>query len=114
MVEPTESENKDELDRFIEAIASIHAEINEIRSGKADKDDNVIKNAPHPEYEIVSEEWTHSYSRKKAAYPATFVENNKFWINVARIDDAFGDRNAFCQIITPEFAEQKLNIKLLK
>ncbi len=114
MVEPTESESKEELDRFVEAMASIHSELEEIRSGKVDKTDNVVKNAPHPEYEIVGDNWTHPYSREKAAYPAEFVRNNKFWINVARIDDAFGDRNTFCQIITPEFVEQKLGLEIKK
>ena len=106
MVEPTESENKAELDKFIEAMIIIHGEIEEVRSGKADKDDNVLVNAPHPEYEIVADEWKHSYSREKAAYPAEWVRENKFWINVARIDDAFGDRKTFCSIITPEFEAQ--------
>ncbi len=111
MVEPTESESKEELDRFIEAMINIHAELEEIRSGKADKEDNVLKNAPHPEYEVVADEWQHQYSREKAAYPLEWVKNNKFWINVARVDDAYGDRNIFCQIVTPEFLEQKFNIK---
>lgn len=114
MIEPTESETKEELDRFISAMASIHAELEEIRSGKADKNDNVIKNAPHPEYEIVANEWNHSYSREKAAYPMDWVRENKFWINVAKIDDAFGDRNICCQIVTPEFEEQKLKIQEIK
>ncbi|MBN2892197.1 MAG: aminomethyl-transferring glycine dehydrogenase [Bacteroidales bacterium] len=110
MVEPTESESKEELDKFIEAMIIIHGEIEEIRSGKADKNDNVLKNAPHPEYEIVANEWKHSYSREKAAYPAEWVRENKFWINVARIDDAFGDRKTFCSIVTPEFEEQIKNL----
>lgn len=109
MVEPTESESKEELDKFIEAMITIHGELEEIRSGKADKEDNVIKNAPHPEYEIVANEWKHSYSREQAAYPAEWVRENKFWINVGRIDDAFGDRKAFCSIVTPEFEEQIKN-----
>ncbi len=104
MIEPTESESKYELDKFIEAMTIIHQEIEEIRSGKADKENNVIKNAPHPEYEIVADKWDKPYSREKAAYPAECVKNNKFWINVARIDDAFGDRKLFCTCITPEEA----------
>ncbi len=112
MVEPTESESKEELDKFIEAMITIHGELEEIRSGKADKVDNVIKNAPHPEYEIVANDWKHSYSREKAAYPAEWVRENKFWVNVAKIDDAFGDRKAFCSIVTPEFEEQiKISLK---
>ncbi len=106
MVEPTESESKEELDKFIEAMIIIHSEIESIRNGKADKDNNVIKNAPHPEYEIVADDWNHPYSRRKAAYPAKWVEENKFWVNIGRIDDAFGDRKAFCSIVTPEFEEQ--------
>ncbi len=106
MVEPTESESREELDRFIDAMITIKNEIEEIRSGKADKTDNVLKNAPHPEYEIVSKDWNHAYSREKAAYPAEWIRDNKFWIKVGRIDDAFGDRKAFCCIVTPEFEEQ--------
>lgn len=99
MVEPTESESKQELDKFIEAMIEIYNEIEDIRSGKLDKVDNPIKNAPHPEYEIVANEWKHSYSRELAAYPAQFVRENKFWINNARVDDAFGDRNVVCKIM---------------
>ncbi|MDR2495667.1 MAG: aminomethyl-transferring glycine dehydrogenase [Tannerellaceae bacterium] len=93
MVEPTESESKAELDRFVEALACIRSEISEIEEGRAPKDDNVLKNAPHPEYEITADEWNHSYSRSKAAYPLDWLRTNKFWINVARVDNAFGDRN---------------------
>jgi len=96
MVEPTESESKRELDRFIEAMISIHAEIMEVKNGQADKDNNVLINSPHPEYEIVCGEWKHDYSRQKAAYPLEWVKENKFWVNVARIDNAHGDRNLFC------------------
>lgn len=111
MVEPTESESKEELDRFIDAMISIYNEIEEIRNGKADKDDNVLKNAPHPEYEVVSDNWQHKYSREKAAYALPSVRQNKFWFNVARVDDAFGDRNLICTYQTPEFLEQKFNKK---
>jgi glycine dehydrogenase len=96
MVEPTESESKAELDRFVEAMIQIYEEIMEIENGTADKTDNVLLNAPHPEYEMVSDEWKHVYSRKKAAYPTKWTAENKFWINVARIDNAFGDRNLIC------------------
>lgn len=99
MVEPTESESKEELDRFIEAMISIYNEIEKVRNGEFDKEDNPLKNAPHPEYEIVADEWTHKYPRELAAYPAPFVRNNKFWINNARVDDAFGDRNVVCKIL---------------
>lgn len=96
MVEPTESESKAELDRFIEAIRNIRQEIAEVIEGVADKEDNVLKNAPHSQYDIVSDNWHHKYSREKAAYPLPWVRNNKFWLNVSRVDDAWGDRNLFC------------------
>ena len=93
MVEPTESESKDELDRFIDALLTIRAEIAEIERGEADPKDNVLVNAPHAEYEIVADEWHHPYSREKAAYPTDWVRDNKFWIPVCRVDNGFGDRN---------------------
>jgi glycine dehydrogenase len=96
MIEPTESESKAELDRFATAMLNIFAEIKEIENGEADKTDNVLLNAPHPEYCIVDDAWNHSYSRKKAAYPTDWVAENKFWVNVARVDNAYGDRNLLC------------------
>ncbi len=96
MIEPTESESKAELDRFAEAMLQIFAEIKEVENGTVDKIDNVLLNSPHPEYAIVSDEWNHSYSRTKAAYPTAWVAENKFWVNVARVDNAFGDRNLMC------------------
>ncbi len=96
MIEPTESESKAELDRFAEAMLQIFDEIKEVENGTADKTDNVLLNSPHPEYSIVSDEWNHSYSRAKAAYPTNWVAENKFWVNVARVDNAFGDRNLMC------------------
>ena len=93
MIEPTESESKAELDRFIEVMECIWNEIKEVEEGKASKEDNVLKNAPHPEYEIAADEWKHSYTRTKAAFPLDWLHENKFWINVARIDNAYGDRN---------------------
>jgi glycine dehydrogenase len=96
MIEPTESESLAELDRFTEAMLQIFAEIKEVESGAADKIDNVLLNAPHPEYAIVSDEWNHSYSRIKAAYPTSWAAENKFWVNVARVDNAYGDRNLVC------------------
>ena len=77
-------------------MLKIYGEIKEIEHGTADKADNVLVNAPHPEYEIVGEKWEHPYTRAKAAYPADWVAENKFWINVARVDNAFGDRNLVC------------------
>ncbi|MFA9391210.1 MAG: aminomethyl-transferring glycine dehydrogenase [Prolixibacteraceae bacterium] len=96
MVEPTESESKYELDRFIETMNSIFAEIKEVENGEADKLDNVLKNAPHTEGMVVSDEWNHSYLRTKAAFPLNWIRENKFWPYVTRVDDAFGDRNLVC------------------
>ncbi len=92
MIEPTESESLWELDNFIQVMLTIWEEIQEVKDGRADKADNVLVNAPHPEYEVVADEWTHSYSRAKAAYPIDSVRENKFWINVARVDNTLGDR----------------------
>ncbi|CCY89586.1 glycine dehydrogenase [Bacteroides sp. CAG:1076] len=92
MIEPTESESLYELDNFIETMLSIWHEIEEIKSGDASKEDNVLVNAPHPEYEAVSNKWQHMYSREKAVYPTESVRENKFWINVARVDNTLGDR----------------------
>lgn len=93
MVEPTESESKAELDRFVEVMECIYKEIKEIEEGKVSKEDNVLKNAPHPEYEMTADEWKHEYSRSKAAFPLEWLHDSKFWINVARVDNAYGDRN---------------------
>ena len=93
MVEPTESESLSELDRFVDAMLSIRKEIDEVESGKADAKDNVLVNAPHPEYEAVADEWKHSYPRSKAIYPTAEVAANKFFVPVAKVDNGFGDRN---------------------
>ena len=93
MIEPTESESLQEIDRFIDALLTIREEIREIERGEAEPKDNVLVNAPHPEYEVVADEWNHSYSRCKAAYPTDWVAENKFWIPVSRVDNGFGDRN---------------------
>lgn len=93
MIEPTESESKAELDRFLEVLDCIWKEIKEVEEGKADKLDNVLKNAPHPEYEVTGDAWNHAYSRSKAAYPLEWLHDCKFWLNVARVDNAYGDRN---------------------
>jgi len=96
MIEPTESESLAELDRFADTMLQIYAEIKEVENGTAHATDNVLMNAPHPEYSIVSDTWDHPYSRAKAAYPTKWVAENKFWVNVARISDAYGDRNLVC------------------
>ncbi len=99
MVEPTESESKAELDRFIETMKSIRIEIAEIENGNADKENNVLKNAPHPVQDLVSDKWDYPYSREKAAYPVDWLRVNKFWPATARVDNAFGDRNLVCACI---------------
>ncbi len=102
MVEPTESESLAELNRFISAMRSIYAEIEEIERGEADKEDNVLKNAPHTAFECTSDNWGHAYSREKAAFPAAWIRENKFWPFVARVDDAYGDRNLVCSCLPLE------------
>jgi glycine dehydrogenase len=96
MVEPTESESKDELDRFCDAMIAIRAEIQAVIDGKADPVDNVLKNAPHTAAAVSADEWRHPYSRQQAAYPLPFVRDRKFWPSVGRIDNPFGDRNMMC------------------
>ena len=96
MVEPTESESKDELDRFVEAMILIRAEIAEIESGKADRAKNVLKNAPHTAGMVTATEWTMPYTRERAAYPAPWVREWKFWPACARIDNVYGERNLMC------------------
>lgn len=96
MVEPTESESKQELDRFAEAMISIKNELDEIKDGKADKEDNVLKNAPHTLVEVTANSWSHAYDREKAAFPLAWIASNKFWPSVGKIDSGFGDRNLVC------------------
>jgi glycine cleavage system P protein (glycine dehydrogenase) len=96
MIEPTESESKAELDRFIESMISIYHEISEIHEGKMDVENNTLKNAPHTTEECLKDEWDHPYSRNKAAYPLDWIRENKFWPAVGRVDDAYGDRNLIC------------------
>ncbi len=102
MIEPTESESIDELDRFCEALISIRKEIEEIENGTADKINNVLKNAPHTAKVIMSDEWSKPYSREKAAFPLAYVKLSKFWPTVGRIDDGYGDRNLICSCIPVE------------
>ncbi len=96
MIEPTESESKEELDRFCDAIVAIHGEIQEIETGKADPQNNLLKNAPHTALSIVKEPWNHPYSRERAAFPAPWTRDHKFWPAVGRIDNVWGDRNLVC------------------
>jgi glycine dehydrogenase len=109
MVEPTESEPLTELERFIEAMISIRKEIEEIEEGKADKANNLLKNAPHTVSMVTDDQWNYLYSRQKAAFPVSFKEIDKYWTPVTRIDDAFGDRNLICTCISlSELQEMKI------
>ena len=96
MIEPTESEDKAELDRFCDAMLSIRSEIEAIEDGRADRVDNVLKNAPHTQFVITADEWNHSYSRQRAAFPLAYVKDNKFWPAVSRVNNTYGDRNLIC------------------
>ncbi len=108
MVEPTESESKAELDRFCDAMIQIHAEIQAIETGQADKENNLIKNAPHTADMVSSDKWEHPYSREQAAYPAASLREHKFWPYVGRIDNVFGDRNLVCSCAgMEEYAEKR-------
>ncbi|SIO05841.1 aminomethyl-transferring glycine dehydrogenase [Chitinophaga niabensis] len=96
MIEPTESEDKAELDRFCDALLAIRAEIRAIEEGKADKANNILKNAPHTQAVITADEWALPYTRQQAAFPLEYVKQNKFWPSVSRINNTFGDRNLIC------------------
>ena len=96
MVEPTESESKEELDRFCDAMIAIRAEVSAIERGEMDKKDNPLKNAPHTQDMVLSGEWTHPYTREQAAFPATWLWERKFWPHVGRVDNAYGDKNLVC------------------
>ena len=96
MIEPTESEDKEELDRFCHALLSIRKEIQEVADGVADKDDNLLHNAPHTAAVVTADEWNHSYSRTRAAFPLAYLTKNKFWASVSRINNTHGDRNLIC------------------
>ena len=96
MIEPTESESKEELDRFCDAMIAIHQEILEVESGAVDSKNNLLKNAPHTADVLLAERWERPYTRERAAYPAAWLREHKFWPSVARIDNVFGDRNPVC------------------
>lgn len=109
MVEPTESESKEELDRFIEVMLSIKGEINAIITGDSDKENNPLKNAPHTSKVVIASEWNYPYSREKAAFPLSWLQNSKYWPTVGRADDAYGDRNLICSCAPiEEFMEEKV------
>jgi glycine dehydrogenase len=107
MIEPTESESRAELDRFCDAMISIYGEIRAIETGEADREDNVLKRAPHTAHDLLAENWNRSYSRESAAYPAPWTREHKFWPVVGRIDNAYGDRNLFCSCLPVEDALSK-------
>jgi glycine dehydrogenase len=96
MIEPTESEDKAELDRFCDAMLSIREEIRAIEEGKADKKDNALKNAPHTQHVVISSQWAHPYTREQAAFPLPYIRENKFWPHIARVNNTYGDRNLIC------------------
>ena len=96
MVEPTESESKDELDKFADALIDIAGDIAAIKDGKQDKADNVLKHAPHTQEVVTASDWDRPYERQRAAFPLPWVRENKFWPAVSRINDGYGDRNLVC------------------
>jgi glycine dehydrogenase len=102
MIEPTESEDKDELDRFCDAMLRIREEIREVEAGTAHRTDNLLKNAPHPAPRLLADAWDHAYSRERAAYPAPWVRDRKFWPTVGRVESAYGDRNLVCNCLPIE------------
>jgi glycine dehydrogenase len=108
MVEPTESEPKAELDRFIDAMIAIRAEIRAVEQGRMDKADNPLKNAPHTAAEVMAEAWTHPYSREQAAFPLPFVKARKYWPPVKRVDNVYGDRNLVCTCAPLESYAQQI------
>ncbi len=115
MVEPTESESLQELDRFIDALVSIYNEIIEVKEGKTDAENNVLRNAPHTQEVIASDSWDRPYGREKAAFPLPWVLENKFWPTVSRIDDGYGDRNLICSCAPiDDYREGKFTFETVK
>jgi glycine dehydrogenase len=108
MVEPTESEGLVELDRFIDAMIAIRGEIAQVERGERDRDDNVLRNAPHTAATLMADEWHHDYTRREAAYPLESLKDGKYWPPVARVDNAYGDRNLVCSCLPIEaYAESE-------
>ena len=101
MIEPTESEALDELDRFCDAMVAIHGELTAIEEGRLDPKDNPLKNAPHTAECVIKDDWTHPYPREMAAFPLPWLKTNKFWPSVRRVDNVYGDRHLFCTCSTP-------------
>ena len=111
MVEPTESESKDELDRFCNAMIAIRREIQDVIDGRSDRRDNLLKNAPHTAAAIAADAWTHPYSREQAAFPLPFVRQHKYWPSVGRIDNPYGDRHLICSCPPIEaFSEDSVSV----
>ena len=108
MIEPTESETLDELDRFCDAMTSIRKEITEITKRSAQPGNNVLSNSPHTMHTLTADIWNYPYSRAKAGFPLPYVQANKFWPSVARVNDAFGDRNLMCSCPHPSMYEDDL------
>jgi glycine dehydrogenase len=96
MIEPTESESLEELDRFCDAMVAIRGEISAIEENRTDLEDNLLRNAPHTAEALLVEKWPHSYSRETAAFPVPWIREQKYWPPVGRIDGAYGDRNLVC------------------
>jgi len=96
MIEPTESESRAELDRFCEAMLAIREEIREVEQGRADRENNPLKNSPHTALALAADPWPHPYSREKAVFPAPWTKKYKFWPAVGRIDNTYGDRHLVC------------------
>jgi glycine dehydrogenase len=99
MIEPTESESKSEIDRFVEAMIAIRAEIRTIEQGRMDRHDNMLKNAPHTAASLLTDDWNHPYGREQAAYPVPGLKEHKYWPPVGRADNVYGDRNLFCSCV---------------
>lgn len=110
MIEPTESETKEELDRFCDALLQIREEIEAVENGTMDANDNVLKNAPHTADAVLADDWSHGYSRAEAAYPLEYLRTNKFWPSVGRVDNAYGDRHLFCSCIPVEEFEEVVEV----
>jgi glycine dehydrogenase len=107
MMEPTESESKAELDRFIQAMIDIHKDIMEIAEGRINAEESVLRGAPHTADVLLTESWDRSYSREQAAFPLSWVRENKFWPTVSRINDGYGDRNLVCSCAPLEAYREK-------
>jgi len=109
MIEPTESESKEELDRFCDAMIQIRKEIQDIEDGKVGKEVNVLKMAPHPQLDLLRDDWDRPYTREQAAYPLTWLKEKKFWPSVARVDDVYGDSHLSCTCPPIESYEQDVD-----